>query len=69
MIIWALAADLAHTTAGAAVNADIPKVTAPGGVLVYSYAQGLKEIKAGKRITYIGASGPFDFNRYVTVSK
>jgi neutral amino acid transport system substrate-binding protein len=67
MIIWALAADMAHSTAGAVVNADIPKVTAPGGTLVYSYAQGLKDIKAGKRITYIGASGPFDFNKYHNV--
>jgi ABC-type branched-subunit amino acid transport system substrate-binding protein len=64
MLIWALAADMAKSTDGATVNADIPKVTAPGGVPVYSYAQGLKELKAGKRITYIGASGPFDFNSY-----
>lgn len=67
MIIWALAADMAHTTSGPAVNADILKVTAPGGVLVYSYAQGLKELKAGKRITYIGASGPFGYNKYHNV--
>jgi ABC-type branched-subunit amino acid transport system substrate-binding protein len=67
MIIWALAADMARSTAGPAVNADIPKVTQPGGVLVYSYEQGLKDIKAGKRITYIGASGPFDFNKYHNV--
>lgn len=64
MIIWALAADMAHTTDGAKVNADIPKVTEPGGTPVYSYAQGLKAIKAGKRITYIGAGGPFSFNKY-----
>jgi ABC-type branched-subunit amino acid transport system substrate-binding protein len=67
MIIWALASDMAHSTDGPAVNADIPKVTQPGGVLVYSYAQGLKDIKAGKRITYIGASGPFDFNKFHNV--
>jgi hypothetical protein len=67
MIIWALAADLAKSTSGPVVNADIPKVTSPGGTLVYSYAQGLKDIKAGKRITYIGASGPFDFNKYHNV--
>jgi ABC-type branched-subunit amino acid transport system substrate-binding protein len=64
MIIWALAADMAKTTTGSAVNVDIPKVTASGGVPVYSYAQGLKELKAGQRITYIGASGPFDFNQH-----
>jgi branched-chain amino acid transport system substrate-binding protein len=64
MIIWALAADMAHSTAGPKVNADIPKVTAPGGYKVYSYAEGLKAINAHKRITYIGASGPFDFNKY-----
>lgn len=67
VIIAALAEDAAHSTAGPQVNAEIPKVTAPGGELVYSYAQGKAALAAGKRITYIGASGPFYYNQYHNV--
>jgi hypothetical protein len=42
-------------------------VTAAGGQPVYSYQQGLDALKAGKRITYIGASGPFTYNQYHNV--
>ncbi len=64
MIVDALAMDLAKSTAGPAVIKAIPKVTAPGGKVVYSYAAGLRDIKAGERITYIGASGPYNYNKY-----
>jgi len=64
MIIWALAADMAKTTSGPAVNVEIPKVTAPGGTVVYNYPDGLAAIKAGKQITYVGASGPFEFDKH-----
>jgi ABC-type branched-subunit amino acid transport system substrate-binding protein len=64
MIIWALAADQAGSTSGPKVNAAIPKVTAPGGVVVYNYADGLAALKAGKQITYVGASGPFSFDSH-----
>jgi branched-chain amino acid transport system substrate-binding protein len=67
MVIAALAEDAAHATTGPKVNAEIPKVTAPGGTVVYSYAQGKAALAAGKRITYIGASGPFYFNKYHNV--
>lgn len=36
----------------------------PGAVLVHSYAAGVSAIKQGKKVHYIGANGPFDFNRY-----
>lgn len=62
VIIAALAMDMAKSTSGSAFNADIQKVTAPGGIKVYNYADGQRLIKAGKRITYIGAGGPFYFN-------
>jgi branched-chain amino acid transport system substrate-binding protein len=62
VIIAALAMDMANSTSGATYNADIQKVTAAGGTKVYTYAAGLAALKAGKRITYIGASGPFYFN-------
>ena len=67
IVIDALAMDLAKSTAGPAVIKAIPKVTAPGGTVVYSYAAGLKDILAGKRITYVGASGPYDYNKYNNV--
>lgn len=35
-----------------------------GAVLVHSYAAGVRAIKSGKKVHYIGANGPFDFNRY-----
>jgi ABC-type branched-subunit amino acid transport system substrate-binding protein len=62
VIIAALAMDESHSTSGATFNAAIQKVTAQGGTPVYSYAQGLAALKAGKKITYIGASGPFYYN-------
>lgn len=64
MIIDALAMDLAKSTAGPAVIKAIPKVTDAGGQIVYSYAAGLKALRAGKRITYVGASGPYNYNKY-----
>jgi branched-chain amino acid transport system substrate-binding protein len=67
IIIGGLAMVAAHGTTSAALNRGIPRVTAPGGTLVYSYAQGVAALKAGKRITYIGASGPFYYNKYHNV--
>lgn len=64
IVIAALAEDAAHAITGPKVNAEIPKITAPGGKVVYSYAQGKAALAKGQRITYIGASGPFDFNAY-----
>ena len=64
--ITALAMTEAHSTAPAAYNKFIIKVTAPapGAVQVHSYAEGLKELKAGRRIQYVGAGGTLAFNRY-----
>jgi len=67
IIIGALAIVEAKSTSGPAINNAIPKITAPGGVPVYSFAQGVKELRAGKRITYLGASGSFYFNQYHNV--
>jgi branched-chain amino acid transport system substrate-binding protein len=36
----------------------------PGAVVVYSYAQGLAELKAGKQIRYEGPGGPTSFDSY-----
>ena len=36
----------------------------PGATVVYSYAQGLAELKAGKQIRYEGPGGPTSFDSY-----
>lgn len=66
VIILSLAMTEAHSTDPAVFNKDILAVTAPGHgkKIVYSYAAGVKALKAGKKIQYIGASGPTIFNKY-----
>jgi ABC-type branched-subunit amino acid transport system substrate-binding protein len=36
----------------------------PGAVVVSSFAQGVRELKAGKKIRYIGPGGPTSFDSY-----
>ena len=43
---------------------SIKKVANAPGVRVYTYAQGVKQLRRGKDINYEGASGPLDFNQY-----
>jgi branched-chain amino acid transport system substrate-binding protein len=62
--ITALAMTMAKSTTPSVYNSDITKVTAPGGTVVHTYAAGLAALKAGKTITYVGASGPLVFNKY-----
>jgi branched-chain amino acid transport system substrate-binding protein len=62
--ITALAMTMAKSTSPSTYNADVTKVTAPGGTIVRTYAAGLAALKAGKKITYVGASGPLVFNKY-----
>lgn len=66
VIILALAMTEAHSTKPAVFNKDILSVTAPakGKKVVYSYSAGVNALKAGKKIQYIGASGPTIFNKY-----
>ncbi|MST34412.1 ABC transporter substrate-binding protein, partial [Acidimicrobiaceae bacterium USS-CC1] len=66
MVAVALAMNAAHSTKPTVFNKYIPEVTnpGPGKVVVYTYAQGVKELKAGKQIQYYGASGLIDFNQY-----
>jgi hypothetical protein len=67
IILAALAMVEANDTSGPAINAALPKITAAGGQAVYNYKQAVAALKAGKRITYVGASGPFYFNSYHNV--
>jgi branched-chain amino acid transport system substrate-binding protein len=66
-IALALAIDKAKSTSGTVYAKDIPLVTSPPGTTVYSYAQGLAALKAGKKINYDGASGNMDYNQFHNV--
>jgi ABC-type branched-subunit amino acid transport system substrate-binding protein len=65
VIITALAATAAKSTDPAVFNAFIPKVTDAGSgkVVVHSYAEGLKALKAGDQIQYLGAGGDIAFDQ------
>ena len=67
IIIAGLAMNASKGVTRVALNDGIMLVTAPGGTPVYSYQQGVDALKAGKRITYVGASGPFAYNKYHNV--
>jgi branched-chain amino acid transport system substrate-binding protein len=64
--IVALAALEAHSIKPTALNKYILGVAngTPGAVIVHSYSQGKKELAAGKKIRYVGASGPVTFPKY-----
>ena len=66
VIIQALAATAAKSVQSTVWNSFIPLVANPGAgkVKVFSYAQGVAALKAGKKIEYIGAAGPFHFDSY-----
>jgi branched-chain amino acid transport system substrate-binding protein len=66
-IALALAINKAGSTSGATYAPDIAQVTSPPGTTVYSYQQGLTDIKAGQKINYDGASGNMDYNKYHNV--
>ena len=67
VIDLALAMTYAGGTSTAGIEAALPKVSNPPGDVVTSYAAGIAELKAGKKINYDGASGPLDFNQYQNV--
>jgi hypothetical protein len=64
--IVALAALEAHSIKPTAFNKYILGIAngTPGAVIVHSYAQGKRELAAGKKIRYVGASGPVTFPKY-----
>ncbi len=64
--IMALSMILSKSTTPLTYNSALMTVTqpGPGRTKVYSYAQGMQALKAGKKIQYIGAGGPILFNRY-----
>jgi ABC-type branched-subunit amino acid transport system substrate-binding protein len=65
-IMAALAMQASHSTDPKVANNWIPKITEPGHgkTIVYSYAAGVKALKAGKHIQYVGAAGPIKFDKW-----
>lgn len=66
VMVVALAMNAAHSTSPKVFNKFIPQVAnpGPGKKIVYTYAQGVAALKAGKKIEYYGATGLIDFNQY-----
>jgi ABC-type branched-subunit amino acid transport system substrate-binding protein len=62
--ITALAMTMAKSTSPSVYNADITKVTQPGGTVVHTFADALAALKSAKTIQYVGASGPLVFDKY-----
>lgn len=64
--VMALAMEAAHSTTPSIYNSYMTKVTMsrPGAVEVNTFAQGVRALKAGHQIYYVGVTGPVDFNRY-----
>ncbi|GAC1353766.1 MAG: ABC transporter substrate-binding protein [Ktedonobacteraceae bacterium] len=68
MNILALAVDAAGSLNGDAVGGKMKTVANPPGTTVFDYATGYKDLKAGTKINYDGASGPMDFNEHNNVT-
>lgn len=68
VITAALAMVAANSFNGPAVNAKIPVVSNPPGTPVYSFAQGVKLLKEGKKINFEGVGSTVDFNAHHSVT-
>ena len=66
VMVQALAMDAAHSTSPKVYNKFINAVTSKGAgkSVVYTYAEGKTLLAKGKKIQYIGVTGPLLFNRY-----
>lgn len=60
LVLMAIANGKAAT--GEAIRENIRKATVPGGKVVDNAVDGIKEIMAGGKVDYAGASGPCDFD-------
>lgn len=61
---FAMAIQKAGSTSGPSINAAIAKVSNPPGTDVSTWATALKDIKAGKKVHFVGAGGPAGFDKY-----
>lgn len=66
IMVAALAMTMAHSTNPTVYNKYMADVANPGKgkTVVYTYAQGVAALKAGKKIQYFGASGLINFNKW-----
>jgi branched-chain amino acid transport system substrate-binding protein len=66
LILTALAMDAAKSTNPVVADPWLAKITTAGSgkTVVYTYAEGLAALKAGKQIQYVGASGPIAFDKW-----
>jgi ABC-type branched-subunit amino acid transport system substrate-binding protein len=66
LIMQALAMVASKSTVPAVFNNYIKAVSepGPGKVTVYNFATGKKDLLAGKKIRYVGVSGPVAFNKW-----
>ncbi|MCX7614943.1 MAG: ABC transporter substrate-binding protein [Clostridiales bacterium] len=67
IVIIALAMEIAGEATGKAISDHYKDTSDPNGVKVYTFAEGVAEIKKGNKINYEGASGSCDFNKYGNV--
>lgn len=66
VMVQALAMDAAHSTSPKVYNKFITKVTSKGAgkTVVYTYAAGKAALAKGKKIQYVGVTGPVLFDKY-----
>jgi ABC-type branched-subunit amino acid transport system substrate-binding protein len=67
IMIIALAIESAKKVGGESLAENIRKVSNPPGTKVYSYAEGVKLLRQGKKIDYEGLAGPQNFDEYGNV--
>jgi ABC-type branched-subunit amino acid transport system substrate-binding protein len=67
VILAALAVQQSGATTGLKLAQAITQVSNSPGMTVSTYADGLKALKAGKKINYDGAGGNVDFDKYHNV--
>jgi branched-chain amino acid transport system substrate-binding protein len=60
----AMAIQKADSTTGAKIDAAIPEVSNPPGIDVSTWSAALKDLKAHKKVHFVGAGGPAGFNQY-----
>ena len=60
----------AHSINPSTFTSYISKVSdpAPGDVVVHTYSAGVDALRAGKRVQYIGASGPVIYDRWHNIA-
>jgi ABC-type branched-subunit amino acid transport system substrate-binding protein len=64
VVIFALSIEKAKSTDRRAIINAARKVAQPPGEKVYTYAEGIKALRAGKEINYEGLAGTQDWNKF-----